>query len=276
MQSVKNKLQTCAKETAKEQPNSRNLERTNLQTDKLTNLELEPMNAEFILKELHSIADEKDALFLQRFFKTGKGQYGEGDLFLGIRVPDIRNIVKAGKSLSFKDIEVLLDSKYHEARMTGFLFLVQQFKKTKEEEERKAIFDFYLLNAQKANNWDLVDLSCRDIVGAYLLDKEDRSILYKLASSSNLWEQRISIISTWTLIKYQDFTDTLQLSEKLMDHSHDLMHKAIGWMLREVGKKDKEVLIGFLDKHYKVMPRTTLRYAIEHFSSEERNYFMQK
>ena len=234
------------------------------------------MNAKFILNELHSMADAKDAINLQRFFKTGKDQYGEGDLFLGIRVPDIRNIVKAGKSLPLEEIGILLDSKYHEARLTGFLFLVQQFKQTKEEEKRKAIFDFYLLNAKKANNWDLVDLSCRDIVGAYLLDKEDRSILCKLADSSNLWEQRISIISTWTLIKYQDFTDTLQLSEKLLSHPHDLMHKAIGWMLREVGKKDKEVLIGFLEKHYKVMPRTTLRYAIEHFSPEERNYFMQR
>ena len=233
------------------------------------------MNAEFILRELHSIADEKDALFLQRFFKTGKSQYGEGDLFLGIRVPDIRNIVKAGKSLPFEEIEILLDSKYHEARMTGFLLLVQMFKKTKKEEERKVIYDFYLSNAQKANNWDLVDLSCRDIVGAYLLDKEDRSILYKLASS-NLWEQRIAIISTWTLIKYQDFADTLQLSEKLLNHPHDLMHKAIGWMLREVGKKNREVLTGFLEKHYKVMPRTTLRYAIEHFPPEKRGYFMQK
>ena len=234
------------------------------------------MNADYILQKLHSVADSKDALHLQRFFKTGKGQYGEGDVFLGIRVPQIRDIVKTGKSLPFEDIEVLLNSEFHEARLTGFLFLVQQFKKAKKEEDRKAIFDFYLSNAQKANNWDLVDLSCRDIVGVYLLDKKDRSVLYSFADSSNLWEQRIAIISTWTMIKYRDFSDVLKLSEKLMYHPHDLMHKAIGWMLREVGKKDKEVLTVFLEKHHMVMPRTSLRYAIEHFSPEERSYFMQR
>ena len=233
------------------------------------------MTAQFVLQELLSVANPEKAKFLQGFFKTGKGQYAEGDVFLGIVVPIVRDIVKANKGIPLNEIQVLLDSEYHEARLAALLFLVQQFKKTKDEEERKAIFDFYMANAKKANNWDLVDVTCRDVIGAYLLDK-DRDILYRLAESDNLWEQRIAIVSTWTFIKNKDYTDTLQLSEKLLNHPHDLMHKAVGWMLREVGKKDKEALVCFLEKHYKNMPRTALRYSIEHFSSEERAYFMKK
>ena len=233
-------------------------------------------NADFILNELHSVADEKQAQHLQRFFKTGKGEYGEGDIFLGITVPIIRDIVKVNKLLIFTEIEILLDSKYHEARMAGFLFLVQQFKKTKNEEEKKAVFDFYISNARKANNWDLVDLSCKDIIGQYLLNKEDRGILYTFAKSDNLWEQRISVVSTWAFIKHNDFTDILQLAEILMHHPHDLMRKAIGWMLREVGKRDRDVLSDFLEKYHKVMPRTTLRYSVEHYTADERIRFMQR
>ena len=234
------------------------------------------MTAEFILQELLSVANPEKAIFLQGFFKTGKGQYAEGDVFLGIVVPTTRNIVKVNKSLPLPEIQLLLNSEYHEARLAGLLFLVQQFKKAKAKKEQRDIFDFYVLNAKKANNWDLVDLSCRDIIGLYLLNKTDRSILYKLAESDNLWEQRIAIVSTWTLIKYKQYEDTLSLSEKLMNHKHDLMHKAVGWMLREVGKKDKETLVDFLEIHYKNMPHTALRYAIEHFSPEERAYFMKK
>ena len=160
--------------------------------------------------------------------------------------------------------------------VTRFMFLVEDLKKAKSEDTKREIFDFYLANARKANNWDLVDCSCRDIVGAYLLDKADRNILYLLAESDNLWEQRIAIISTWTFIKYNQYSDTLALSEKLMQHPHDLMHKAIGWMLREVGKKDRSVLTGFLAKHYKNMPRTAFRYAIEHYPPEERKQWMAK
>ncbi|MDR2621452.1 MAG: DNA alkylation repair protein, partial [Dysgonamonadaceae bacterium] len=167
-----------------------------------------------------------------------------------------------------------LYSEFHEARLAGFLILVEQFKKTKNADERKKIYDFYLKHARQANNWDLVDLSCKDIVGEYLLDKEDRSILYKLAGSSDLWEQRISIISTWAFIKHLEFEDTLKISEKLLTHKHDLIHKAVGWMLREVGKKDKNVLITFLEKYSATMPRTTLRYSIEHFAQEERQKYM--
>ncbi len=233
------------------------------------------MTAQFILQELHSVANEEKAKFLQKFFKTGKGQYAEGDVFLGIVVPCVRDIVKNNKGIALPEIQVLLNSEYHEARLSALLFLVQQFKKAKET-ERKEIFDFYLKNAKKANNWDLVDVTCRDVIGLYLLDKEDRSILYQLAESENLWEQRIAIVSTWMFIKYKQYDDTLSLSRKLLNHKHDLMHKAVGWMLREVGKKDKPVLLNFLEMNYRNMSRTALRYAIEHFSPEEKAYFMKK
>ncbi|MDR0843606.1 MAG: DNA alkylation repair protein [Tannerella sp.] len=234
------------------------------------------MNAEFILQELQSVANQEKAGFLQGFFKTGKGQYAEGDVMLGIVVPVTRDIVKRNPPLPFDQIRILLDSPYHEARLAGLLFLVKQFKQSKTEKEKKAIFDFYLENARKANNWDLVDVTCRDVIGAYLLEKEDRGVLYQLADSENLWEQRIAIVTTWTFIKHHQYDDTLALAEKLLNHPHDLMHKAVGWMLREVGKKDKDVLVDFLEIHHKTMPRTALRYAIEHFTPEERAYFMRK
>jgi len=235
------------------------------------------MNAEFILQELFSVANPEKARFLQGFFKTGKGQYAEGDILLGIVVPLTRDIVKKSPKLPFSEIQPLLDSKYHEARLAGFLLLAKQFKKVKGDAERKEIFDFYLQNARKANNWDLVDVTCRDVIGKYLLEnKEGRGALYRLAASDNLWEQRIAIVSTWIFIKHKQFDDTLALAKILFSHKHDLMHKAVGWMLREIGKKDREVLVDFLEKHHKHMPRTSLRYAIEHFSEEERAYFMRK
>jgi len=233
------------------------------------------MNADFILQELLSITNPEKARFLQGFFKTGKGQYAEGDVLLGIVVPHTRDIVKRSPPLPFNEIQVLLDSKYHEARLAGLLFLVKQFKKAEKEAERKAIFDFYLQNARKANNWDLVDVTCRDVIGGYLLDKEDRSILYRLAESDNLWEQRMAIVATWTFIKHKQFDDTLAIAEKLLTHKHDLIHKAVGWMLREVGKKDRETLVEFLEDHHAEMPRTAFRYAIEHFSPKERERFIK-
>jgi 3-methyladenine DNA glycosylase AlkD len=233
------------------------------------------MNAEFVLKELLSVADQEKAILLQKFFKTGKGQYAEGDLMLGINVPVVRNIVKSVGALNLDEIQILLDSQFHEAKLAGFLFLVKQFKKTLHDNQ-KILYEFYLNNAHNANNWDLVDLSCKDIVGVYLLDKQDRSILYQLAQSDNLWKQRVAIVATWTFIKFGQFNDTLAIAELLMNHKHDLIHKAVGWMLREVGKKNKNVLAQFLEKYHTTMPRTTLRYAIEHFLPEERNYFMRK
>jgi 3-methyladenine DNA glycosylase AlkD len=233
------------------------------------------MNAQFILQELLSVADPGRAAFLQRFFKTGKGQYAEGDTLLGIAVPRTRDIVKRSPALPLAEIRQLLLSEYHEARLAGFLFLVKQFRKAPEA-GRKKIFDFYLQHARRANNWDLVDTSCRDLAGLYLLDKADRTALYRLAESDCLWEQRIAIVSTWTFIKYHQFADTLALAEKLLHHPHDLLHKAVGWMLREVGKKDKDALCGFLDAHHTTMPRTTLRYAIEHFPPAERTRLMSR
>jgi 3-methyladenine DNA glycosylase AlkD len=233
------------------------------------------MNAKFIIQELLSVANPEKAQFLSRFFKTGKGQYAEGDVMLGIIVPLTRDIVKKSPKLPLSEIQILLDSEYHEARLAGLLLLVKQFSKANADEQT-VLFDFYLQNARKANNWDLVDVTCRGVIGDYLLDKEDRSVLYRLAESENLWEQRIAIVSTWTFIKHRQFDDTLALAEKLLSHKHDLMHKAVGWMLREVGKKDRAVLVEFLEKHHKTMPRTALRYAIEHFSPEKRAYFMKK
>ena len=229
-----------------------------------------------ILQQLCSLADSDLAKHHQGFFKTGQGQYGEGDVFLGIKVPVIRETVKKAGSIALAEITELLDSPYHEVRFAGFMFLVQDFIKAKTEEAKRDIFDFYISNAHKANNWDLVDGSCRDIVGAYLLDKSDRNILYQLAESSKLWEQRIAIVSTWMFIKHNQYNDTLALSEKLLQHPHDLMQKAVGWMLREIGKKDRRVLTIFLAKHHIKMPRTTLRYAIEHYPPYERKQWMER
>jgi 3-methyladenine DNA glycosylase AlkD len=235
------------------------------------------MNAEFILQELLSVANPEKAKFLQGFFKTGKGQYAEGDVMLGIIVPHTRDIVNKCSKLAYDEIQQLIDSEYHEARLAGFLFLAKQYKKTKEEKERREIFYFYLKNARKANNWDLADVSCRDVIGKYLLENEEgRGVLYRLSESDNLWEQRIAIVSTWMFIKHKQFDDTLALSVKFFTHKHYLIHKAVGWMLREVGKKDRAVLVDFLEEHHKQMPRTSLRYAIEHFSEEDRVYFMKK
>ena len=224
--------------------------------------------------KLTALANPGKAAFLQGFFKTGKGQYAEGDIFLGITVPEIRAAIKEYQGMTLTDIKELVYSGLHEMRLAGFLLLVQRFRKAKTEDERREIYDFYIAHARQANNWDLVDLSCKDIIGAYLAGKKDRRILYQLAGSANLWEQRIAIVSTWAFIKCGDFDGTLRIAEKLLAHKHDLIHKATGWMLREVGKKDKNVLVAFLQRHAATMPRTALRYAIEHFSPEGRKQYM--
>jgi 3-methyladenine DNA glycosylase AlkD len=231
-----------------------------------------------IEKEIEKLKNPEKAKLLQRFFKTGKGEYGEGDIFLGIAVPESRKIVKQFSDLLLRDIQILLDSKIHEKRFIALLILVKQFEranKIKDEKEQKGIFEFYLKNTKDINNWDLVDLSAPRIIGMYLLDK-DKSILYKLAKSNNLWEKRISILSTFWFIKENRFEDAIKLAEILLNDQHDLMHKAVGWMLRETGKKDKKVLINFLNKHYKIMPRTMLRYSIERLSKEEKKFYMKK
>lgn len=233
------------------------------------------MTAKDIQKELENVFSPEKRDFLPYFFKTGKGQYGEGDKFIGVVVPDIRKIARANKTLSFDEVTKLLNNEYHECRMCALFILIEQYKKAKEE-DRKLLVDFYLAHSHRINNWDLVDLSAKDILGEYLLDKKDRSILYKLVKSDLLWDQRIAVLATFAFIKKNDFNDILRLSEELLSHKHDLMHKATGWMLREAGKRDKDVLIGFLDKHYRKMPRTMLRYSIEKLTAEEKTYYMKK
>jgi 3-methyladenine DNA glycosylase AlkD len=232
------------------------------------------MTAEHILNELHSVADAEKARFLSRFFKTGPGEYAEGDLFLGIVTPLTRSIAKANIKTPLHELQKLITSEYHEARLCALLIAASQFKKATEK-ERAILFDFYLRNTCYANNWDLVDVAYPHVVGVYLLDKE-RTILYKLAQSSSLWEQRIAIVSTIIFIRNNEFIDTLALSEQLLPHPHDLIHKAVGWMLREVGKRDRETLTNFIERNSSKMSRTTLRYAIEHYPENERQYFLWK
>jgi len=232
------------------------------------------MNQDFEnrLKQEENPQKAKD---LQRFFKTRKGEYGEGDIFLGITVPIQRKIANEFKELRIQDLQELLDSKIHEKRLIGLLILIEKYKKA-DEKLKEEIFNFYLKNANKnnINNWDLVDLSSPNIVGNYLL-KRDRKVLYDLANSSNLWEKRIAIISTFEFIRNNQFDDTLKISEILLKDNHDLIQKAVGWMLREVGKRDLGVLENFLKRYYKNMPRTMLRYTIEKFPEEIRKKYLK-
>ena len=245
--------------------------------------------AKEIIETMRGMENDEQREILQRFFKTGKGQYGEGDRFLGLKVPQTRMVVKEARlDMSLQEIGKLLYSEWHEVRLCGFLLLVEEMKAALPKRNgigkpnhRKEIADFYLLHAKQANNWDLVDLSCSYILGMFLLyplpngSMPDRNVLDGLAASKNLWEQRISIVSTMALIKKGEFDDTLRIAEKLLRHPHDLIHKAAGWMLREVGKKDIEVLRDFLSKHHKIMPRTMLRYAIEKMEPTERKQWMR-
>ena len=226
-------------------------------------------------KEIKKLQDKEKAKILQRFFKTGKQEYGEEDLFLGVTVPKIRNLVKIyWKPTLFQEIQELILSKYHEERLLGLLILVKKYENS-EEKVKKEIVEFYLKNSKQINNWDLVDLTAYNILGDYLLDK-NKEVLYKLSKSENLWEKRISIISTLAFIKKNKFQDTIKISEILLEDKHDLIHKAVGWMLREMGKKDIEELEKFLDKNYKKMSRTTLRYSIERMSEQRRRYYLNK
>ncbi len=227
---------------------------------------------ESVKKELANYASKEKADFFPYFFKTGKGQYGEGDMFIGVTVPDQRKVAKEFLGLSLEEIEKLLNSPVHEHRLTSLIILVEQFKKGDEKQKEK-IFKFYLRHTSRINNWDLVDASCRDIVGEHLQNK-DRKILYKLAKSKNLWERRIAMVSTWAYIRMNDLNDTFAIAESLLNDKHDLMHKAVGWMLREAGKRDENALHGFLKKHIHQMPRTALRYSIEKFSPSVRKMYL--
>ena len=226
-----------------------------------------------LIKELQEFADEKQAKNLQRFFKTEKGQYGEGDIFIGLKVPYTRRISKKYVNLNLPNIQKLLDSKIHEHRLAGLFILIDKFKKS-DEENKGNIFNFYLKNTKNINNWDLVDLSAPNIVGNFLIDK-DKGILYKLAESKYLWEKRISILACFSFIRKEEFNDALRISEILLKDEHDLIHKAVGWMLKEIGKKDEKVLEDFLKKHYFEIPRTALRYSIEKFEESKRKKFLR-
>lgn len=228
------------------------------------------MSLKKLKKDLKEKSNPEKAEILQRFFKTGKGQYGEGDIFLGVMVPETRTIAKKYFDLDVRDVKDLLNSNIHEHRLIGLLILIGKYEKG----ERENIFNFYLDNSSRINNWDLVDLTAPKIVGNFLSDKK-RDILYDLLKSDNLWERRIAIISTFSFIRENDFKDALKIAEKLLQDEHDLIHKAVGWVLREVGKKDVKVLEGFLKKHYKNMPRTMLRYSIERFPEEERRKWLK-
>ncbi len=225
-----------------------------------------------IQNELRSLSNNEIAEHSQRFFKTGKGEYGEGDKFLGIRVPVLRRLAKKYNNISMGEVSRLLKSKFHEERLLSLIMLVNFFKRSKEK-DRKSIYKFYLDNTKFINNWDLVDCSAEHIVGAFLFGI-DKKPLYILAGSSNLWERRISIISTFHFIKQNEYVDSLKISEILLHDEEDLIHKAVGWMLREIGKRDIGAEEGFLKKHYKGMPRTMLRYAIEKFSDEKRKSYL--
>ena len=231
------------------------------------------MNIHPITRCLRGLADLQIAEQSRRFFKTGKGQYGEGDVFLGIRVPVIRMQAKKFSDTPLPDLQALLHSAYHEERLFALLLLVQKYSKANKQDQ-KIFYDFYLKNTKYINNWDLVDLSAPLIAGVYLLDK-DKGPLYILARSKSLWERRIAIISTFFFIKKNEFADALALAEILLDDREDLMHKATGWMLREIGKRDIRVLKNFLQVHYPRIPRTTLRYAIEKFPKQERLKYLK-
>jgi 3-methyladenine DNA glycosylase AlkD len=232
------------------------------------------MSAQDVKQKLKSLASPDVAKSSMRFFKTEPGQYGEGDIFIGIKVPTLRTVSREFRSLPHDDLESLLNSPIHEERHLALMILVLQVGKH-DKAFRRTAFDFYLRNTKCINNWDLVDCSAPQVVGGYLLDKS-RNPLFQLSKSKSLWERRIAILSTLHFIRNHDFADTLTISQNLLRDEEDLIHKATGWMLREVGKKDTTVLEAFLDQHAAVMPRTMLRYAIEHFSPDQRRVYLER
>jgi 3-methyladenine DNA glycosylase AlkD len=237
---------------------------------------------EQIRTELIAKGSPEKAAFLSGFFKTGIGQYAEGDVFVGVNNPEVRAMAKKYADLPLTNIETLLHDPVHEIRLLALVILVNRFEKASRKSQqvwtnspqiRKDIFDLYLRNLEFINNWDLVDVSCHKIVGAYLFDKE-RDILYELAARPHLWSQRVAMVSTFNFIRHRQVNDTYQLAELLLPHPHDLMHKAVGWMLREAGKRDEGVLEDFLQTHIRQMPRMALRYAIERFEETKRKYYL--
>jgi len=231
------------------------------------------MRAEDIRKALLLLEDRDKAEILQRFFKTGTGQYGEGDFFLGVSVPQLRKLSKECGEIDLSEVRALLWSSVHEERFLALLILIRDYEEADHAGKRR-IYGLYLQNTRWINNWDLVDLSAPKIVGDFLMIR-DRKPLYRLARSSDLWERRIAILATFRFIKERQFNDTLNISEILLRDKEDLIHKAVGWMLREVGKRDVSAEEAFLKQHYRQMPRTMLRYAVERFPSEKKKHFMK-
>lgn len=225
-----------------------------------------------VVAALKEHADPEKAAFFPRFFKTGKGEYGEGDVFLGVTVPHQRRVARQFRELSRREIAKLLDDRRHECRLTGLLILVEQFERGNEP-ARAVAAEFYLDRLDRVNNWDLVDLTAHKILGPYL-ENRDRSLLDELAASGHLWRQRVAMIATYYYIKQDDFRDTKRLARALLNHEHDLIHKAVGWMLREMGKRDRAELERFLRRRYKKMPRTMLRYAIEKLPEQRRQQYL--
>lgn len=236
------------------------------------------MNMSYSLKAIQShireLSNPTIAEHSKRFFKTGPGEYAEGDLCLGVRVPVVRKIAKQYSAAKLNTVFKLLESKYHEERLLALIMMVDRCKKTPDSEEHKAIYDHYLAHTHLVNNWDLVDCSAHYIVGRYLLHRS-RKPLYKLAKSSLLWDRRISMIATWIFIREGETEDILKLAKIHLTDDHDLMHKAVGWMLREMGKRHPEVETAFLDQHYQSMPRTMLRYAIEKYPEKDRQAYLR-
>lgn len=230
---------------------------------------------EQIIESLKDKANPEKVEFFPKFFKAGPGEYAEGDLFLGVKVPDQRKIAKQFyREISLEDLSDLIQNPYHEVRLTGLIALVYRYEKAKSEEERKELSDFYLHHLDWVNNWDLVDTSCPRILGHFYWKKE-KELFYHLAGSHDLWRQRVAMISSLFWIKKGEFKDALAIAEMLKDHPHDLIHKAVGWMLREIGNEDIATELNFLKKHYKTLPRTALRYAIEKFPEDLRQDFLK-
>ena len=233
------------------------------------------MKAADVRKELKSMADPGKAAILQRFFKTGPSQYGEGDIFIGVMVPQSRLVAKKFNQLPLGEVRTLLYSRVHEERLVALLILVWRYSSASSSREKEEIVKFYIDHIKQVNNWDLVDLSATNILGAHLVDRDNRRrLLYRLAGSENVWERRIAIVATHYFIRNGDFSDTLKIAEMLLQDRHDLIHKAVGWMLREVSKRDAAAEEEFLEKHCSVMPRTMLRYAIERLSKRRRRRYM--
>jgi 3-methyladenine DNA glycosylase AlkD len=221
---------------------------------------------------LKAAARPKDVTILQRFFKTGKGEYGEGDVFIGVKVPDIRKVVAQSDGLTFDKVVLSLHSKIHEERLLALLIMVRRYQRAKDDKTKKEIVDVYLRERAFINNWDLVDGSARDILGPWLISRS-RAILTRLAKSRSVWDRRIAVLTTFAFIRQNDFSTTLELAERLINDPHDLIHKAIGWMLREIGNRDQATLVAFPERHSESMPGTMFRYATKKLSQAQRARF---